>query len=425
MRSASPSARSAAPTRKRPAAGSSRARSAAGRSCAPRREASPASPTGGAADVVDLSINHPPPVEGAEAAALQAALAGPLAAARRRRRSSPIRPRAAAARTARRRRSGWRAAGHRVAADRIVVLQRQPARPGGAARRCSPARATCILAEELTYPGLQGHRGAPAPARCRRWRWTREGLVPGALDEACRDARARGSCTAMPTIHNPTAAVMRRAAARARSRTSSRRHGLTVIEDDVHGRLADDPPPPIAALAPESTYYVTSTSKTLAPGLRVGFVAAPPGDGRAPGRHRARDHLGRGAPDHGGGGGLDPRRHRGGRSSPRAASEAAARQALARDALAGLGARMSAGAYHVWMRAARRRGAARPSPPRRTSGAWRSRAAEAFLVGTGGGAGRGAPVPGHAPHARGRSSAACAAVRQALESRPETALAIV
>ena len=45
----------------------------------------------------------------------------------------------------------------------------------------------------------------------------------------------------------------------------------------MHGRLAADPPPPLAALVPESTYYVTSTSKTLAPGLRVGFVAAPPG----------------------------------------------------------------------------------------------------------------------------------------------------
>src|SRR5690606_32712303 len=39
--------------------------------------------------------------------------------------------------------------------------------------------------------------------------------------------------------------------------------------------LADHAPPPIAALAPERTLYVSSFSKSVATGLRVGFVAAP------------------------------------------------------------------------------------------------------------------------------------------------------
>ena len=44
----------------------------------------------------------------------------------------------------------------------------------------------------------------------------------------------------------------------------------------MHGLLPQARPLPIAALAPERTYYLTSTSKTLAPGLRIAYVKAPP-----------------------------------------------------------------------------------------------------------------------------------------------------
>jgi DNA-binding transcriptional MocR family regulator len=49
------------------------------------------------------------------------------------------------------------------------------------------------------------------------------------------------------------------------------------VEDDVHGRLHADPPPPIAAFAPELTCYLTGTAKSVAPGLRIGFMLAPAG----------------------------------------------------------------------------------------------------------------------------------------------------
>lgn len=54
-----------------------------------------------------------------------------------------------------------------------------------------------------------------------------------------------------------------------------RRAGLWVVEDDIYGALADDPPKSFAALLPERTVYVTSLSKTVAPGLRVGYLVAP------------------------------------------------------------------------------------------------------------------------------------------------------
>lgn len=55
----------------------------------------------------------------------------------------------------------------------------------------------------------------------------------------------------------------------------ARRHGLILIEDAAYAFLAEDAPPTLASLAPETTVYVSSLSKSVATGLRVGFVHAP------------------------------------------------------------------------------------------------------------------------------------------------------
>jgi DNA-binding transcriptional MocR family regulator len=57
----------------------------------------------------------------------------------------------------------------------------------------------------------------------------------------------------------------------------ARRHGLLVVEDDVHGHLPEKAQRPLAAHLPELAVYLNGTSKSLAPGLRVGFIAAPKG----------------------------------------------------------------------------------------------------------------------------------------------------
>jgi 2-aminoadipate transaminase len=50
-----------------------------------------------------------------------------------------------------------------------------------------------------------------------------------------------------------------------------------MVEDNPYGDLWFDapPPPPMAALAPGSVLYLGSVSKVLAPGLRLGYLAAP------------------------------------------------------------------------------------------------------------------------------------------------------
>jgi DNA-binding transcriptional MocR family regulator len=92
------------------------------------------------------------------------------------------------------------------------------------------------------------------------------------LDELCRRRPVRAVYT-MPTLHNPLGTVMS-LTARKRLVAAARRHGLLIIEDAAYAYLVEDAPPPLAALAPERTVYVSSLSKSVATGLRVGFVVA-------------------------------------------------------------------------------------------------------------------------------------------------------
>lgn len=68
----------------------------------------------------------------------------------------------------------------------------------------------------------------------------------------------------------------------------ARRYNLTIVEDDIF-RLLDDrvQPPTFYSLAPERTYHITSLSKTLAPGLRIGFRGNAAGVGAIPAPERA------------------------------------------------------------------------------------------------------------------------------------------
>jgi len=94
-----------------------------------------------------------------------------------------------------------------------------------------------------------------------------------ALENLCRSRRVR-AVYSMPTLHNPLGWVMS-ADQREQLVSIARKHGLLIIEDAAYAFLAEDPPPPLAALAPERTVYVSGLSKSVATGLRVGFVAAP------------------------------------------------------------------------------------------------------------------------------------------------------
>lgn len=128
-----------------------------------------------------------------------------------------------------------------------------------------------LLVEASTYAGalaLARH----LDVRLRPVALDGEGLRPDALEQACRAGGARLLYT-MPTLQTPTAVTQPLGRRQALAEVA-RRCDLTVIEDDVYGFLAPGLPP-LAALLPERTLHLSSTSKCLAPGLRVGFLQAP------------------------------------------------------------------------------------------------------------------------------------------------------
>jgi DNA-binding transcriptional MocR family regulator len=131
----------------------------------------------------------------------------------------------------------------------------------------------CILAEELTYPAFRPLAEARG-LRIHPVALDEQGIVPEALRVACRKARPK-ALYVIPTLHNPTTGSLSIERREALAEIAGR-HDLIVIEDDIHRMLAPESPPPIAHFAPERTIYVASLSKTLAPGLRVGYLVAPP-----------------------------------------------------------------------------------------------------------------------------------------------------
>ncbi|MGE0866874.1 MAG: PLP-dependent aminotransferase family protein [Vicinamibacterales bacterium] len=98
------------------------------------------------------------------------------------------------------------------------------------------------------------------------------GLRPDALAAAHRKAPLR-AVYCQPTLHNPLGMSMP-AGRRAELAASLQRHDVVAIEDLVYAFLAGDEPP-LAAGAPDHAVVVDSLSKRIAPGISIGYVAAP------------------------------------------------------------------------------------------------------------------------------------------------------
>ncbi len=109
-----------------------------------------------------------------------------------------------------------------------------------------------------------------------------EGLDVDALERRLVEARATGAAARLlytiPTFHNPTG-VSLSAERRRRLVSVAAAYELLVIEDDVYRELwYDEPAPPSlwSLAAPGTVLRLGSFAKTLAPGLRVGWLNAAP-----------------------------------------------------------------------------------------------------------------------------------------------------
>lgn len=100
-----------------------------------------------------------------------------------------------------------------------------------------------------------------------------EGITPEALGHACANDGLR-ALYLVPGNDNPTTATMG-AERRARIVEVARRHDIALIEDDAYGWLNEEPPVPLATLAPERVWHVASLAKIISPALRIAYLRAP------------------------------------------------------------------------------------------------------------------------------------------------------
>jgi DNA-binding transcriptional MocR family regulator len=130
-----------------------------------------------------------------------------------------------------------------------------------------------ILVEELTYGGLI-EAARLLGLTLHAVGMDTEGVQATAIERGVDDTGARVAVL-QPVIHNPTGVTMSAARRSAVAGVASR-HGLHIIEDDIYGFLAPETAPLVTTLESPWT-YLTSLSKSVVAGVRVGYIAVPAG----------------------------------------------------------------------------------------------------------------------------------------------------
>ncbi|REK87552.1 enduracididine biosynthesis enzyme MppQ [Streptomyces inhibens] len=138
-----------------------------------------------------------------------------------------------------------------------------------------------VLTEELCYD-LGQRIFRDCALRLRQVAMDGSGMLPEALDRALTEGARAGAKTAFiyltPTHHNPTGHTMPLARRRQLLEVAAR-HDVLIVEDDAYTELSltpdRTPPPSLAALAGyRRVVRLCSFSKTLGPGLRLGWLLA-------------------------------------------------------------------------------------------------------------------------------------------------------
>jgi GntR family transcriptional regulator/MocR family aminotransferase len=164
-----------------------------------------------------------------------------------------------------------RARGLRVVAADLLITAGFTQGLGLVARTLAAAGVSRIAMEE---PSMARHRSSVRAAGHE--------LVPvevddeGARVESLEATRGVGAVVLTPNRQHPTGATLG-ASRRSRLLSWARANGAVVVENDYDGefRYHSRPMSPLQGLDPEVVVYAGTTSKTLAPGLRLGWLALP------------------------------------------------------------------------------------------------------------------------------------------------------
>ena len=130
-----------------------------------------------------------------------------------------------------------------------------------------------VAVDALTYPGFTGLAQHQA-LELQAVPWLEKGPDLDALQTLLRQ-RPIKVIFCMPTLHNPTGWVMDESS-RARLIALAEQHNVWIIEDASYAFLVESAPVPLVQMAPSRTLYVSSLSKSVGGGLRLGYLVVPP-----------------------------------------------------------------------------------------------------------------------------------------------------
>ncbi len=133
----------------------------------------------------------------------------------------------------------------------------------------------CVITSAPTYLGaLQAWNAYQATYRTVPL--DNHGMCVDALEEVLTCGQRPCFVYVLPNFHNPAGTTLP-LERRERLVELAREHDLVIIEDDPYGelRFEGEDITPIFRLAPERTLYLSTFSKTLAPGIRLAWVVAP------------------------------------------------------------------------------------------------------------------------------------------------------
>ena len=154
-------------------------------------------------------------------------------------------------------------------ANTILTSGAQHAMLVALATICAPNET--VLCESVTYTGMRS-LAHHLHVHLQGVAVDHDGLVPDALEDAALESGGR-IVYCMPSIQNPTGSVMSKKRRKEIAAVATKLN-LTIVEDDTYGFLTTGATP-LVSLIPDRTFYLTSLSKSVAPGVRLGFLRAP------------------------------------------------------------------------------------------------------------------------------------------------------
>ena len=168
----------------------------------------------------------------------------------------------------------WIADRHGVEPERVIVANGSLQGLVFLAELLAPGKRVLVEAPTYDRPlrilARVGAEAVPVPM-------DDEGLDPDGLEHALREGPAPAFLYTIPTFQNPSGRTLS-LERRRQVLELARRHGLLVVEDDPYGLVSFDgePPPTLHELAGgEGVVHSSSFSKTVAPGVRVGWLVLP------------------------------------------------------------------------------------------------------------------------------------------------------